>query len=212
MVVCIGGIVYTTKIKMGRFLTNAADQGLHVYVDRVEEECYGVGSIPKLGQCARALITFSCFFYTLFLFDTLGDSEGFRGALWVLILVPLIPAVLVGCFVLYNNINYRCAAGNGANRGGNIEMCETGRFTSQPPTDTLHTDIETDSSRDKVVGLPCNDNVFPGTDDVGVSGGNVGDTTVATAVNIAHQHTMRDGSEPIVRNPLITHRTDDNCL
>jgi hypothetical protein len=40
------------------------------------------------------LVTLSCQFYTLFLFDTLGDAVGFQDALWVLILVPLLPAVL----------------------------------------------------------------------------------------------------------------------
>jgi hypothetical protein len=40
------------------------------------------------------LVTFSCLFYALFLFDTLGDAVGFQGALWVLIVVPLVPALL----------------------------------------------------------------------------------------------------------------------
>jgi hypothetical protein len=37
------------------------------------------------------LVTLSCLFYTLFLFDTLGDAVGFQDALWVLIVVPLLP-------------------------------------------------------------------------------------------------------------------------
>lgn len=44
------------------------------------------------------LISISCLFYTLFLFDTLGNTAGFDGAYWVLIVTPLIPAVL---FILY---------------------------------------------------------------------------------------------------------------
>ena len=36
------------------------------------------------------LIISSCF-YTLFLFDTLGMSEGFAKAYWVLIFMPLVP-------------------------------------------------------------------------------------------------------------------------
>jgi hypothetical protein len=40
------------------------------------------------------LVALSCWFYTLFLFDTLGDAVGFEGAYWVLIVVPLTPVVL----------------------------------------------------------------------------------------------------------------------
>jgi hypothetical protein len=37
------------------------------------------------------VLTVSCLFYTLFLFDTLGDAVGFNDAYWVLIFVPLLP-------------------------------------------------------------------------------------------------------------------------
>jgi hypothetical protein len=48
------------------------------------------------------LVTASCWFYTLFLFDTLGDAVGFRGAYWVLIVMPLMPGVLyVSTLLLY---------------------------------------------------------------------------------------------------------------
>jgi hypothetical protein len=40
------------------------------------------------------LVTLSCMFDTLFLFDTLGDAVGFKGAYWVLIVMPLMPVVL----------------------------------------------------------------------------------------------------------------------
>jgi hypothetical protein len=47
------------------------------------------------------LVTVSCWFYTLFLFDTLGDAVGFEGAYWVLIVVPLLPLVL---YVLWRGV------------------------------------------------------------------------------------------------------------
>jgi hypothetical protein len=40
------------------------------------------------------LVTASCWFYTLFLFDTLGDAVGFERAYWVLIVMPMMPLVL----------------------------------------------------------------------------------------------------------------------
>jgi hypothetical protein len=39
------------------------------------------------------VLAMSCVFYTLFLFDTLGDEVGFAGAFWVLIAVPLLPVM-----------------------------------------------------------------------------------------------------------------------
>ena len=47
------------------------------------------------------LITISCWFYTLFLFDTLGDSVGFGGAYWVLVVMPLMPLVMYVLFYAF---------------------------------------------------------------------------------------------------------------
>jgi hypothetical protein len=47
-----------------------------------------------LERAVWMLVTVSCWFYTLFLFDTLGDAVGFEGAYWVLIVMPLLPLVL----------------------------------------------------------------------------------------------------------------------
>jgi hypothetical protein len=47
-----------------------------------------------LERAVWMLVTVSCWFYTLFLFDTLGDAVGFQGAYWVLIVMPLMPLVL----------------------------------------------------------------------------------------------------------------------
>ena len=40
------------------------------------------------------IVALSCWFYTLFLFDTLGDSVGFADSYWVLVVMPLMPLVL----------------------------------------------------------------------------------------------------------------------
>ncbi len=45
------------------------------------------------------IAAFACWFYTLFLFDTLGDAVGYRGALWVLCTVPLVPVGLYGGYL-----------------------------------------------------------------------------------------------------------------
>jgi hypothetical protein len=57
------------------------------------------------------LLTVSCWFYTLFLFDTLGDAVGFSKAYWVLIVFPVLPMVLY--IFRVDNISFfvgKCAA------------------------------------------------------------------------------------------------------
>jgi hypothetical protein len=56
--------------------------------------------LSTLQKCGWFLLYTACCFYTLFLFDILGDSVGFYGAYWVLIVVPCIPLciqVLIRC-------------------------------------------------------------------------------------------------------------------
>jgi len=48
------------------------------------------------------LISVSCIFYTIFLFDTLGDAVGWYGAYWLFIVMPLMPLVLFALFHVYS--------------------------------------------------------------------------------------------------------------
>jgi Leucine-rich repeat (LRR) protein len=91
LLITIFTVVYTTKIEIGRFLSHVVDQNLHKYIDLLEKECQGIGSIPKLRQVVRMLMVFACMFYTLFLFDTLGDAIGVSNAWWVIVVFPLVP-------------------------------------------------------------------------------------------------------------------------
>jgi Leucine-rich repeat (LRR) protein len=117
-VVCMAAF---TRLKVGRFLTDVSDHreeaakslgevecrrdtvenahtrpapGLGLgYVAVLEQECEGVGSEKVLGRSVAMVVAFSCVFYTLFLFDTLGDAVGLSGAYWVLTVVPCLPVV-----------------------------------------------------------------------------------------------------------------------
>jgi hypothetical protein len=87
--------VLFTKLTIGRFLCGAEEQGqLGAYLAILEQQCDGAGSARFLRGTAWILVALSCLFYPLFLFDTVGDAVGFQDALWVLIVVPLLPAVL----------------------------------------------------------------------------------------------------------------------
>jgi Leucine-rich repeat (LRR) protein len=94
--VTVGMMYVYMRLCVGRFVRAAQLQGqLHCLVG-IEEACAAVGGNRFLFLAAWALITVSCWFYTLFLFDTLGDAVGFQGAYWVLIVVPCVPVVVWG--------------------------------------------------------------------------------------------------------------------
>jgi hypothetical protein len=125
-----------TKLKVGRLLTCVSDRsvkgqgdaeserdtvedaqtrpapGLGLgYVAVLEQECEGVGSEKVLGRSVAMVVAFSCAFYTLFLFDTLGDAVGLQGAYWVLIVVPVLSAVMaVALTFRKSEINSRAPA------------------------------------------------------------------------------------------------------
>lgn len=86
------------KLKLGRFLCNAITKRRLNYVDLIEAECQRAGAVTVLYRSAWILIVISCFFYTFFIFDTLGDAVGFTGAFWVLIVLPLVPAAIFALF------------------------------------------------------------------------------------------------------------------
>ena len=94
-------IAYFAKLKIGRLITNVVTEEKWEYLDIIEAECRGVGSPRQLRQSVWMLVSFSCAFYTLFLFDTLGNQMGFRGAAWVLIVVPLAPLITYCGMCLY---------------------------------------------------------------------------------------------------------------
>jgi Leucine-rich repeat (LRR) protein len=81
------------KLKLGRFLTLVHELGSAAHADILEAECRGTGGAEVLLMAVRMIAAFSCWFYTLFLFDTLGDAVGFDAAYWVLIVIPLLPVL-----------------------------------------------------------------------------------------------------------------------
>jgi hypothetical protein len=89
-------------LKVGRLLTNAYDEKQHKYVDIIEQECANVATPATMRRAFWMLLWFGCWFYTLFLFDTLGDAVGFSAAYWVIIVVPLLPLVALVTWLVYH--------------------------------------------------------------------------------------------------------------
>jgi hypothetical protein len=67
----------------------------------IEEDTKNVAvHVSVLYKALWMLITVSCWFYSLFLFDTLGDSVGFDKSYWVLWLMLLMPLILFTAYSL----------------------------------------------------------------------------------------------------------------
>ena len=120
-------------LKVGRLLSNAAQvKQQHKYAELLEHESRSLLSSEGLmSRAAWLQCTCSCWFMTLFLFDTLGDAQGVSKAYWVLIVVLVLPMVMYGGFALWgaqgdkdNDDN------NNSNGGGTSEgVDEEGRVS-----------------------------------------------------------------------------------
>jgi hypothetical protein len=76
--------------------------GYWYWSQAVERELRERQTVAAMGGVYWMLLTVSCWFYALFLFDTLGDDVGSPRACWVLLAVSLLPLVLhVLYFVFY---------------------------------------------------------------------------------------------------------------
>ena len=81
------------KEVLQRGVQAALDLQLPHCIDAINTECAGVGTREQMQLAVKILVCYCCAFYTLFLFDTLGDAQGFVAAAWVLFAVPLTPII-----------------------------------------------------------------------------------------------------------------------
>lgn len=96
MAVSISAVYFMMCRKLEVFLHRVAEAELWGYLQLIESECTMAGTKEQVRFAVRVILCFCCAFYTLFLFDTLGDALGFTAAAWVLIVLPLAPMVLFG--------------------------------------------------------------------------------------------------------------------
>jgi hypothetical protein len=82
---------YYHQAVIGRFLTHVVDLKVYSHLDLLEDNLKVQPLLSTIQKCGWFLLYVSCGFYTLFLFDILGDSVGFDKAYWVLIVMPCVP-------------------------------------------------------------------------------------------------------------------------
>jgi hypothetical protein len=89
-------VAWQMKLSAGRFIYNANAANIPSAIDALEYACRGAVSMEKLRRSIFAIICICCCFYSLFLFDTLGDDVGLHKSLWVLFVMPSFPFLIYG--------------------------------------------------------------------------------------------------------------------
>jgi Leucine-rich repeat (LRR) protein len=102
--VAMASVVLTARLEVGRYVSVAVAAGRQDCLDEVESACTAVATPQQLHTTLCVVLMVSCMFYTLFLFDTLGDEVGFTGAFWVLIVVPLLPLAAVAFYAALSGL------------------------------------------------------------------------------------------------------------
>jgi hypothetical protein len=127
-------LVLFAKFKVGRFLVNEREANLPGQLAIVEQECAGVGEPGILVRAVSMIAVSAGVFYTLFLFDTLGDQRGLSGAYWVLIVAPLVvPCSLTAVAVVVQRVQPgECGLEAGDTRGTEVELHDVPVETVSP--------------------------------------------------------------------------------
>lgn len=132
--------IFSARIEIGRFLSSTADLGSKTdFKDVIVRDCDVVRNEGLVEAVSWMLIIVSFLYYTLFLFDTLGDAEGPDRSYWVLVLVPSIPLVL---FLIVRGYGWWVSGvqgdGDGSDDERHTEMSTVGfpaeGITRTPPT------------------------------------------------------------------------------
>ncbi len=124
MAVSIASIVYLMRFKVQRFVQAAVDAQLVGYLQVINAECAGVGTREQMQLAVKIIVCYCCAFYTLFLFDALGDAEGFAASAWVLIVVPLLPIAVFLVHQLFFMPKQAIAEGDSPAEPADVELKE----------------------------------------------------------------------------------------
>jgi Leucine-rich repeat (LRR) protein len=90
----IGVTVLMSKALVGRWICLSVDSNATGSLAIIDSESRKIRDPAILTNALWVFLTASCCFYTLFLFDILGDAVGFDHACWVLVVMPLLPCAL----------------------------------------------------------------------------------------------------------------------
>jgi hypothetical protein len=121
--------IYYHQVMLGRYIMSVIDLKIYSQLDILEDNLKVQPLMSTIHKCGWFLMFIACSFYTLFLFDILGDDVGFYRAYWVLIVIPCIPICIYVCHRLYMRLYFKEENPNESKDG--IEM-STLQFVSNP--------------------------------------------------------------------------------
>jgi len=98
--ITICSYTYSNQVIIGRFITNIVQLRAYTQLNMLDNNLKVQPLLSTIEKCGWFLLYVSCSFYTLFLFDILGDDVGFYQAYWVLIVMPCIPVCIHSSYVL----------------------------------------------------------------------------------------------------------------
>jgi hypothetical protein len=104
LLMAISTETYCHQILLGRFISNVISSNIYSRFDMLEDNLKGLPLLSTIEKCGCFLLYTACCFYSLFLFDILGDSVGFYKAYWVLIVMPCLPLII---HIIYELSKYK---------------------------------------------------------------------------------------------------------
>lgn len=113
------------RLSVGRLIINSIEAHQLSYLRIVDEECDKVVSENLFMNCIFMVLGVCSCFYSMFLFDTLGDTVGFYQSYWVFIVMFVLPACLYGAYraiLLYQARMMMIHANQQSSDKANIEM------------------------------------------------------------------------------------------
>jgi len=122
--------IYYHQVMLGRYIMSVIDLKIYSQLDILEDNLKVQPLMSTIHKCGWFLMFIACSFYTLFLFDILGDDVGFYRAYWVLIVIPCIPICIYVCHRLYMRLYFKEESPNESKDG--IQMSPALQFVSNP--------------------------------------------------------------------------------
>ena len=147
MCVTMLSVSWQTKLAVGKFLSEAERLQAPQLQEAIEQDCHRAVSVPRLRKALCMILCVCCSFYTLFLFDTLGDAVGVGQAYWTLIIMPLLPVCMYICHVMYVQwgIYSAIALSERMNYSEGIELSTAGAATDRQDQHVVNIETETET-------------------------------------------------------------------
>lgn len=91
----------TSKYLCDRFLLNLIQINNIIKIESLNLECYGIINQIMIEKSFWLISIFSSCFFSFFVYDILGDKNGYKNSYWIIIVTSLIPCYLYTLELMY---------------------------------------------------------------------------------------------------------------